>query len=77
MKMNKTYTRVVVPKDLDRNIVTEITWIAKNIRVYYLSVIVSADADIKKNDLVILGGVGGHVEDPKNTLQIRSTRNRL
>ena len=64
--MNKTYSRVVVPKDLDTGTSTETsTWIAKNIsREYYLPMVVSADADIKKNDLVILGGVGGH-EDPR------------
>ena len=54
MKMNKTYSRVVVPKDLDTGTSTETsTWIAKNIsRVYYLPMVVSADADIKKNDLL-------------------------
>ena len=66
MKMNKTYSRVVVPKDLDTGTSTETsTWIAKNIsREYYLPMVVSADADFNKNDLVILGVVGGH-EDPR------------
>ena len=53
MKMNKTYSRVVVPKDLDTGTSTETsTWIAKNIsREFYLPMVVSADADIKKDDL--------------------------
>ena len=55
MKMNKTYSRVVVPKDLDTGTSTETsTWIAKNIsRVYYLPMVVSADADIKKKTVML------------------------
>ena len=49
--MNKTYSRVVVPKDLDTGTSTETsTWIAKNIsREFYLPMVVSADADISKD----------------------------
>lgn len=64
--MNKSYNRVVVPKNLDTGTSTETsTWIAGNIsRRYNLPVVVGADADIAKDDLVVLGGVGGH-EDPR------------
>ena len=63
--MDKEYNRIILPKSLDEGTsYRTATWVANSIhRRAGIPVVyghLEKETDIKKGDLVILGGVGGH-----------------